>query len=72
MGVVFAKPDKGDRIIAVARNSERSFGADDDEMPPAPDGPALDAAADAGSNLSAEPGVIEGSNGRRLRVTRRR
>jgi DNA gyrase subunit A len=24
MGVVFAKPDSGDRIIAVARNSERS------------------------------------------------
>ncbi len=62
MGVVFAKPDPGDRIIAIARNSERTLGADDDEMPPAPDGPALDAAAGAGSNPSAEPGVIEGSN----------
>ena len=29
MGVVFAKPDPGDRIIAIARNSERSL-ADDD------------------------------------------
>jgi DNA gyrase subunit A len=26
MGVVFAKPDSGDRIIAVARNTERSLG----------------------------------------------
>ena len=26
MGVVFAKPDTGDRIIAVARNTERSLG----------------------------------------------
>ncbi len=35
MGVVFAKPDAGDRIIAVARNSERTLGgeptADEDE-----------------------------------------
>jgi len=30
MGVVFAKPDAGDRIIAVARNSERTFGGEDD------------------------------------------
>ena len=29
MGVVFAKPDAGDRIIAVARNSERTFAADE-------------------------------------------
>ena len=61
MGVVFAKPDPGDRVIAIARNSERTLGADDEDMPPVLDGPALDAAADAGSNLSAEPGVIEGS-----------
>ena len=26
MGVVFAKPDKKDRIIAVARNTERGLG----------------------------------------------
>jgi len=30
MGVVFAKPDNGDRIIAVARNSERGLGAAED------------------------------------------
>ncbi|HEX7590300.1 MAG TPA: DNA gyrase subunit A [Demequinaceae bacterium] len=32
MGVIFAKPDEGDRIVAIARNSERSLdgdGADD-------------------------------------------
>jgi DNA gyrase subunit A len=29
MGVVFAKPDQGDRIIAVARNTERTLGDDD-------------------------------------------
>jgi hypothetical protein len=31
----------------------------DDELPPAPDGPALDAAAGAGSNPAAPSGVIE-------------
>jgi DNA gyrase subunit A len=31
MGVVFAKPDPGDRIIAVARNTERTLGGDDDD-----------------------------------------
>jgi DNA gyrase subunit A len=59
MGVVFAKPDPGDRVIAIARNSERTLGGEDDELPPAPDGPALDAAAGAGSNPSAPQGVIE-------------
>jgi len=29
MGVVFAKPDPGDRIIAVARNTERDLGSED-------------------------------------------
>jgi DNA gyrase subunit A len=32
MGVVFAKPDGGDRIIAVARNSERTLGDDPDAV----------------------------------------
>ncbi|MEN2745515.1 DNA gyrase subunit A [Sinomonas halotolerans] len=35
MGVIFAKPDKGDRIIAVAKNSERALGeqlAEDDAV----------------------------------------
>jgi DNA gyrase subunit A len=31
MGVIFAKPDKKDRIIAVAKNSERGLGADPEE-----------------------------------------
>ncbi|MCW2131156.1 DNA gyrase subunit A [Arthrobacter sp. VKM Ac-2550] len=31
MGVIFAKPDKKDRIIAVAKNSERGLGADSEE-----------------------------------------
>ena len=58
MGVVFAKPDNGDRIIALARNTERGLGGDDDELPPAPDGPALDAAAGAGTDPEAEPGDV--------------
>jgi DNA gyrase subunit A len=29
MGVIFAKPDKSDRIIAVARNSERSVAVEE-------------------------------------------
>ena len=29
MGVIFAKPDKNDRIIAVARNSERGLESDE-------------------------------------------
>ncbi|MDQ1295477.1 MAG: gyrase subunit [Actinomycetota bacterium] len=54
MGVVFAKPDRGDRIIAIARNSERSLGDDESEeegesTPPqdsaqAPEGPAENSA----------------------------
>ncbi|QTG81820.1 DNA gyrase subunit A [Arthrobacter crystallopoietes] len=31
MGVIFAKPDKKDRIIAVAKNSERGLGGDPEE-----------------------------------------
>ncbi|MCC3275624.1 MULTISPECIES: DNA gyrase subunit A [unclassified Arthrobacter] len=31
MGVIFAKPDKNDRIIAVARNSERDLAVEEDE-----------------------------------------
>ena len=31
MGVVFARPDDDDRILAIARNSERTLG-DADEM----------------------------------------
>lgn len=32
-GVTFAKPDKGDRIIAVARNAERNLGDEEGEAP---------------------------------------
>jgi DNA gyrase subunit A len=60
MGVVFAKPDAGDRIIAIARNTERTLSGDDAELPAAPDGPALDAAAGAGVDPSAEPGEVPG------------
>src|SRR3954471_24567135 len=60
MGVVFAKPDPADRVIAIARNSERPLGDGDEELPPAPDGPALDAAAGAGTNPAAAPGDLGG------------
>ncbi len=56
MGVVFAKPDGGDRIIAVARNTERVLG--DDDLPAVvPGAPALDAAAGAGIDPGAEQGA---------------
>jgi DNA gyrase subunit A len=58
MGVVFAKPDPGDRIIALARNTERTLAVDDEDLPPAPDGPALDAAAGAGTDPDADPGDV--------------
>jgi len=58
MGVVFAKPDNRDRIIAIARNTERGLGGDDEELPAAPDGPALDAAGGAGTDPDAEPGQV--------------
>jgi DNA gyrase subunit A len=41
MGVIFAKPDEGDRIVAIARNSERSLDGD------APDDATVDTAASA-------------------------
>jgi DNA gyrase subunit A len=49
MGVIFAKPDKKDRIIAVARNSERGLGGDEEdaENPDAPEAPESDTAIDA-------------------------
>ncbi|WP_308492455.1 DNA gyrase subunit A [Microbacterium terrisoli] len=45
MGVVFARPDDDDRIIAIARNSERAV-VDEDE-------------ADASATDTAEPAVVE-------------
>ena len=53
MGVVFAKPDAGDRIIAVARNSERTLGGDDEAAAAGEAGAAGDAAA-AGEAAVAE------------------
>jgi DNA gyrase subunit A len=38
-GVTFAKPDKGDRIIAVARNAERNLEQEDAEQEDGPEGP---------------------------------
>ena len=69
MGVVFAKPDNGDRIIAVARNSERVVeedegvaeeGAVPDAALPRPGDP-----SDAGSQAQdGEPGADSGSDDR--------
>ena len=57
MGVIFAKPDKNDRIIEVARNSERGLegeesedGADDDVTLAAEDGAAAVTATPATEN----------------------
>jgi DNA gyrase subunit A len=44
MGVVFAKPDPGDRIIALARNSERTLGGDDEAAETVAEGDAEDRA----------------------------
>ncbi len=63
-GVTFAKPDKGDRIIAVARNVERRLGEDrdtvGDESTPstAPDSDQSATAEEAGGTETA-PGTTE-------------
>ena len=51
MGVVFAKPDAGDRIIAVARNAERTLVEEE---------PAEEEPAD-GAVTGEEPGSSEGT-----------
>jgi DNA gyrase subunit A len=48
MGVIFAKPDKNDRIIEVARNSER--GLETDEESPASEQDDVTLAEDTGSH----------------------
>jgi DNA gyrase subunit A len=53
MGVVFAKPDPGDRIIAVARNSERTLGGEEDGEGRA--GPDPDSDPDPGANPDPDP-----------------
>ena len=50
MGVIFAKPDKNDRIIAVARNSERDLAIEEDA-----DASDAVAGSDAGSVEPVEP-----------------
>jgi DNA gyrase subunit A len=56
MGVVFAKPDNGDRIIALARNSERALGVDEDGE--GPDGEAPDSGGSAGGAAAADGQVV--------------
>ncbi|MFT4468987.1 DNA gyrase subunit A [Arthrobacter sulfonylureivorans] len=56
MGVIFAKPDKKDRIIAVARNSERGLG-NDEEGTENPDAPEAPDAPETGTVIDAETGT---------------
>ncbi|NLT26809.1 MAG: DNA gyrase subunit A, partial [Microbacteriaceae bacterium] len=62
MGVVFARPDHGDAVIGVARNTERELGADEeaeaDGAEPAPDAAeAARTATDEGKEDAAEATV---------------
>ncbi|MFN8074393.1 MAG: DNA gyrase subunit A [Kineosporiaceae bacterium] len=69
MGVVFAKPDNGDKIIAVARNIERALGDEDGDgaaLEVDPDLPAPDAAAGVAhevgaATMSGAAGDVEGA-----------
>jgi DNA gyrase subunit A len=58
MGVIFAKPDKNDRIIAVARNSERGLETDDGAES---DGAESEASAPDDVTLAGDTGSHEGS-----------
>ncbi|MDR1634054.1 MAG: DNA gyrase subunit A [Bifidobacteriaceae bacterium] len=62
MGVVFAKPDSGDRIIAVARNVERAVTGD--ALGDAADGPGGGPGGGPGEGPNEGPGegTIEGTN----------
>ncbi len=71
MGVIFAKPDEGDRIVAIARNSERSLDGDaapDDD--PGTDDAAADGGADGEASANAavpdEPIAGEAASGEAL------
>jgi DNA gyrase subunit A len=62
MGVVFAKPDNGDRIIAVARNSERGLATVEDVVDDLPEGPIDDLLQDvagAPDPEAADPGAAD-------------
>ncbi|MCL2849331.1 MAG: DNA gyrase subunit A, partial [Micrococcales bacterium] len=52
-GVIFAKPDVGDRIIAIARNTERHLGEDTATVEGAVDAPASDGPTDEPSGEGA-------------------
>ncbi len=58
MGVIFAKPDKNDRIIAVARNSERGLETDESALESGAESPATD---QDDVTLAGETGSHEGS-----------
>ena len=58
MGVIFAKPDKNDRIIEVARNSERGLETDDGAES---DGAESQASAPDDVTLAEDTGSHEGS-----------
>ena len=60
MGVIFAKPDKNDRIIAVARNSERGLESDESAEG---DNTSEDASDDAENRASAPDDVTLAENG---------
>lgn len=64
MGVIFAKPDKNDKIIEVARNSER--GLDDDEELSeieAPQSPATTSNSDSEGNQQIDEVPLTGQDG---------
>jgi len=60
MGVIFAKPDKNDRIIEVARNSERGLEGEEspeDDVTLAEDGGSPEGAAESASAQETSPAV---------------
>jgi DNA gyrase subunit A len=60
MGVIFAKPDKNDRIIEVARNSERGLEGEEsleDDVTLAEDGGSPEGAAESASAPETSPAV---------------
>ncbi|QDY89700.1 DNA gyrase subunit A [Arthrobacter sp. UKPF54-2] len=58
MGVIFAKPDKNDRIIAVARNSERGLETEETDLESGAESPATE---QDDVTLAGETGSREGS-----------
>ena len=58
-GVIFAKPDKGDSIIAVARNVERNLGEDDLEEAEDADAAAAEVQSHSGDSASGKAALLE-------------